>query len=288
MLLGAITTNDRTYVKTCCGLLFVMLRILERSPKKGGVGVEMLVRNVAALEKLTDVDALWDGVVAALHAEGFNHAIYLTVDARFENPHLRCTLPEIYRDSRPEDDPFLRYVCDSYDILPVGAAFADDHPYLEERERAFIDGAAAAGIISALALPMRLRDRERFGGFIVGSPLDRAAFTKRILPRAEEVRLFCLLIHRRIEELMGREAQPSPLDFREPLLAPGLPDAFDVLSPREREVIYLLAQGRSRLQAADLCGISVHTVSDYAKSGYRKLGVSNRAQVAAMMLRKTG
>lgn len=72
-------------------------------------------------------------------------------------------------------------------------------------------------------------------------------------------------------------------DFRAPLLAPDLPAPFDILSPREREVVYLLAQGQSRKQAADSCGVPIHTVSDYAKSGYHKLGVHNRAQAAAIL-----
>ena len=92
-------------------------------------------------------------------------------------------------------------------------------------------------------------------------------------------------MHRRIEELTNTtpNVDPEPMDFAKPLLAPSLPVQFDVLSPREREVVYLLAQGRSRQEAAEICGISVHTVSDYAKSGYRKLGVNNRAQAAAIL-----
>lgn len=60
-------------------------------------------------------------------------------------------------------------------------------------------------------------------------------------------------------------------------------DDADTLSPRAREIVYLLAQGRSRQETAEPCTISVHTVSDYAKSAYRKLGVNNRAQVAALI-----
>lgn len=243
----------------------------------------MLVNHATELEKLTDADALWDAVVSVLATAGFDHAIYLTVDGNFENPYLRCTLPEIYADSPPQDDPFLRYACDAYDIIPIGTEFVDGHQYLEPSERAFVDRAGAAGITAALAMPMRLQARGRFGGFIAGTGLDRATFMARVMPRAEEVRLFCLLIHRRIEELLAHEESQPSQDFREPLLAPKLPDRFDALSPREREVIFLLAQGRSRREAAHICGISEHTVSDYAKHGYRKLGVTNRAQAAALL-----
>ncbi|MGB3244064.1 MAG: LuxR C-terminal-related transcriptional regulator [Sulfitobacter sp.] len=248
----------------------------------------MLIKHAARLEKTTDAEALWNGVVETLATFGFDHAIYLTVDSEFQNPYLRCTLPEIYRDSPPQDDPFLRYACDSYEIKPIGTEFVDLHPYLEPAELAFIERAGVAGITAALALPMRLENRERFGGFIVGTGLDRATFMERVFPRREEVRLFCLLVHRRIDELVEQEASAPSEDFREPLLAPELPDVFDGLSPREREVIYLLSHGHSRRDAADLCGISVHTISDYAKAAYRKLGVTNRAQAAALIYQPRG
>ena len=243
----------------------------------------MLIEHAARLEKLTDADALWGGVVEKLASSGFDHAIYLTVNSAFQNPDLWCTLPEIYRDNPPENDPFLRYACDSYEIMPIGTEFVESHTYLKPAERMFIDRAGAAGITAALGMPMRLQGRKRFGGFIVGTGLDRATFMERVWPRREEVRLFCLLVHRRIDELIAQEARTASEDFREPLIAPKLPDVFDDLSPREREVAFLLAQGRSRQEAAHICGISVHTISDYAKSAYRKLGVTNRAQASALI-----
>ncbi len=45
----------------------------------------------------------------------------------------------------------------------------------------------------------------------------------------------------------------------------------------------LLAHGYTRQQTAHRCNLSIHTVSDYAKSGYRKLGIRNRAQAAALV-----
>jgi len=243
----------------------------------------MLIDHATCLEKIEDVDTLWHGIVETLATAGIDHAIYLTVNADFQAPFLRCTHDGIYDQTPPEEDPFLRYACTSYEILSIGTEFVDAHPYITQQERDFVERAGRAGAISALGIPMRLQGSERFGGFIVCTGLDRIAFNAKILPRAEEIRLFCLLMHRRIEELTSAEPLPKPADFRAPLLAPSLPDHFDALSPREREVVYLLAQGRSRQEAANICGISVHTVSDYAKSGYRKLGIHNRAQAAALL-----
>lgn len=246
----------------------------------------MLVNRAAEHEKIEDVDALWAAVVRTLARAGFDHAIYLTVSADFTHPFLRCTAPDIYDQRPPERDPFVRYACESYKILPLGTDFVDAYPYINDAERDFIERAARSGMRSCLGIPMRLRGSDRFGGFIVGTGLDKATFMENIYPRAEDVRLFCLLIHRRIEELTARPNTPRASDdpaFARAMLAPELPPRFDALTPREREVVYLLAQGRSRQEAADFCTISVHTVSDYAKAAYRKLGVHNRAQVAAMI-----
>ena len=234
-------------------------------------------------EKIGDVAALWDGIVKTLQIAGIDHAIYLTVDAKFGNLFMRSTHDGIYAKTTPEDDPFLHYACNSYDILTIGSEFVHTHPYITDEERAFIERAGRKGFSAALGIPMRLQGTDRFGGFIVGNGMDQITFTNKILPRAEEIRLFCLLMHRRLEELAFPEPRSIAPEFRAPLLAPSLPDAFGTLSPREREVVYLIAQGRSRVEAADICGISVHTLSDYVKSGYRKLGVNNRAQAAAIL-----
>ena len=67
------------------------------------------------------------------------------------------------------------------------------------------------------------------------------------------------------------------------MVAPGdAPDGLDGLTPREREVLFLIARGLSRKECARLCQITVNTVSEYAKSAYRKMGLRNRAEVAAL------
>lgn len=244
----------------------------------------MLVKKAAALEQVKTIDALWQSIVETLATEGFDYAIYLSVSNTFQAGFVRTNMTKLYDDYPTQQDPFLVYACNSYEITQIGAEFVDSHPYVNEQEHAFIMHAAEQGFRAGLGIPMRLQGSGRFGGFIVGTGMDRATFTERMSPRAEEIRLFCLLMHRRIEELIQElPVRPPEADFREPLLAPALPPVFDALSPREREVIYLLAQGRSRKEAAYICEISIHTVSDYAKAAYRKLGISNRAQAAALI-----
>jgi DNA-binding NarL/FixJ family response regulator len=57
------------------------------------------------------------------------------------------------------------------------------------------------------------------------------------------------------------------------------------LSPREREVLALVAQGRSNQQIATALGISDRTVASHVSSIYRKLGVSNRVDAARQAMR---
>ena len=50
------------------------------------------------------------------------------------------------------------------------------------------------------------------------------------------------------------------------------------LSEREREVLTLIAAGRTNREIAASLYLSPHTVKEHASSLYRKLGVKNRAE----------
>lgn len=222
---------------------------------------------------------IWDGVQDALHQEGIDFLIYLTVDAAFENPVLLTNIPSIYGQMPPQKDPFLSHCCNSYAVTHTGLSYLPDYNYLPASAKVFIENARATGFASGLGIPMRLQKSVRFGGFNLGTRLNRDDFETRIAPRAEEFRLFCLLVHRRLEELALSEPDPTPPDFRRLLIAPEDSGLFD-LSPREREVAYLVARGVSRKECARLCAISPHTVSEYLKSVYKKLAINNRVELA--------
>jgi DNA-binding CsgD family transcriptional regulator len=53
------------------------------------------------------------------------------------------------------------------------------------------------------------------------------------------------------------------------------------LTPRESDVLRLIARGYTYAQVANRLGVSVHTVTSHIKSTYRKLGV--RSGAAAVM-----
>ena len=97
--------------------------------------------------------------------------------------------------------------------------------------------------------------------------------------------------------LREREQKRGPTPYLDSMLAafaqengavlasqPPLPDR---ISPREREVLHLLAQGRSNQEIADALVVTVETVKRHVSSLLSKLGVDNRTQ-AAMRARSLG
>lgn len=63
---------------------------------------------------------------------------------------------------------------------------------------------------------------------------------------------------------------------RAPIAAKGAPS--EEPSARESEIIRLLAKGLTYTEIASVLSLSVHTVGDYIKSIYKKLGASSRSE----------
>jgi len=66
---------------------------------------------------------------------------------------------------------------------------------------------------------------------------------------------------------------------------PAEPNA-DTLTPREVEVLTLIAKGLANAKVAAVLGISPHTASGYVKEIYRKLSVSSRAEATLEAARR--
>ncbi len=82
-------------------------------------------------------------------------------------------------------------------------------------------------------------------------------------------RRLAYLFFREIRRLLGRKLAP----FGQP--------APRALSPRLREVLALLAEGRSEKQIARELAISPHTTHDYVKQLHRRFDANNRAELLA-------
>jgi DNA-binding NarL/FixJ family response regulator len=61
------------------------------------------------------------------------------------------------------------------------------------------------------------------------------------------------------------------------LEAKSAPSGLDMLSPRELQVMRLIAEGRTSKEIAGLLGLGEHTVRSYRKTLMKKLGVNNVA-----------
>lgn len=64
-------------------------------------------------------------------------------------------------------------------------------------------------------------------------------------------------------------------------------DEEDGLTPREKEVVLLVADGMSNKGVAGQLGISVSTVKHHLRAAFEKLGVANRTQLS-LLARKHG
>jgi DNA-binding NarL/FixJ family response regulator len=59
----------------------------------------------------------------------------------------------------------------------------------------------------------------------------------------------------------------------------------DGLTPREAEILRLVAGGRTNKEIAASLVLSVHTVERHVQNAYRKISVRNRADATAYVLR---
>lgn len=75
-------------------------------------------------------------------------------------------------------------------------------------------------------------------------------------------------------------------DYMRRLQQEGLQDSYDLLTDREREVLQLLAEGRSNKEAASILNLSSHTVETHRTNFMQKLGLHNTAEIVIYAMRK--
>jgi DNA-binding CsgD family transcriptional regulator len=79
--------------------------------------------------------------------------------------------------------------------------------------------------------------------------------------------------------LTGRESECCLLELREIRR----PSQSGALTPREREILHLVAAGEANANIASHLGVSRRTVENHLRSAFRKLGVSNRTAAAVAL-----
>ena len=94
------------------------------------------------------------------------------------------------------------------------------------------------------------------------------------------------------KELPGRELVEALEAVRdgERVVAAGTedhePDAGTPLTPREAEIVTLIARGLDNTSIAEEAGLSINSVKSYIRSAYRKMGVSSRSQAVLWGVRQ--
>ena len=72
------------------------------------------------------------------------------------------------------------------------------------------------------------------------------------------------------------------------LAQPETPSPFETLTPRERDVLALIAQGESNKRIAAALNLSIGTVKGYVSAIFEKLGVEDRTQAALLVAKHDG
>jgi two-component system response regulator NreC len=75
-------------------------------------------------------------------------------------------------------------------------------------------------------------------------------------------------------------------DYVRTLQKRGLTDSYHLLTDREREVLHLLAEGRSNKEVATLLDVGVSTVETHRSNLMQKLGLHNTAEIVLYAVRK--
>lgn len=84
---------------------------------------------------------------------------------------------------------------------------------------------------------------------------------------------------------LGQSIVPSAV-LRRLVAAPGGPAMPEALTPREREILGLLARGWNDWQVADGAGVAVGTVRTHVSNILQKLGVDTRVAAVLFALRR--
>lgn len=66
----------------------------------------------------------------------------------------------------------------------------------------------------------------------------------------------------------------------------GVEDRYELLSPREREILQLLAEGRSNKDLAELLGLSLYTIETHRRNLHEKLNIHGLPELILYAVRK--
>ncbi|MEO8026016.1 MAG: response regulator transcription factor [Bryobacteraceae bacterium] len=75
-------------------------------------------------------------------------------------------------------------------------------------------------------------------------------------------------------------------DFTRQMQKKGIADSYELLTEREREILQLLAEGKSNKEAAAVLGVSPYTIETHRNNLMQKLDLHNTAEIVLYAVRK--
>lgn len=98
---------------------------------------------------------------------------------------------------------------------------------------------------------------------------------------------------RAVKSVAGRRPFFSPAvvevlldDYVQRLQREGVTDSYDLLTEREKEVLQLLAEGKTNKEAASILGVGVSTIESHRTNLMQKLGLHNIAEIVLYAVKK--
>jgi len=198
----------------------------------------------------------------------------------------------------------------------ISVLIVDDHPVVRQGLRALLDvqddivvageagdGPTAVSLAASLRPDIVLLDLKLPGmdGIAVLEPLRATGMRVLVLTSATEPAMAARAVRAGAAGVLYKDIDPDALvrairSVRDGnvLLAPEALGSLvrdsrvDALTPREREVLARIAEGRSNREIARLLRVSEKTVKAHVSSVLAKLGVQDRTQAAVYAVRNGG
>lgn len=226
--------------------------------------LENYIQDTASVTDVSDLMGVFEDTVRQF---GFDISCYLIVRKGLQSVSLQQGL--VYHSFPP--DWVDHYVEQGYfEIDPIiNQAPLQHDPYfwsdierlvtLTDRQKQMMREFGEFGIPDGVSIPI-FTAKGNIAYFGLGTKKRKSDFARETIT---ELRYICDHTHATYRRLGG----------------PDRPETV-VLSPREKEVLYWIAQGKSNSVIATILEISDHTVDTLVRRCFSKLGVTNRVSAA--------
>ena len=221
---------------------------------------------IAGLDALLDTNAVVAGTAKIVARYGIGYFIITGLpETQFERAVLVSRWPAEFLDLYVRNDfirfdPIARRCRRSRQPFEWTATEYDNDP--DPRTAEVMRRAADFGLERGFIVPINTPDGFEACVSMTGSHLDLTARTKPL------IHLVALYGYERVRQLAGLAPATKPR-----------------LTPREREVLLWVAQGKSSWEIGEILAIGRRTVEEHAATAVRKLGAVNRSHAIAIALR---